>query len=84
LFDSIKGKLQFDDEGKPANAAALVRHLKTVHPEQFGSERTASSIDAGAGGTVTPQLSRDALSRMKPSEIAALDWADVRRVLAAK
>jgi len=81
LFDAVKGELQFDDEGNIANAAALVGRLKTAFPEQFGTQ-PPPSIDAGAGMTARPVLTRDALRRMKPAEIAALDWAEVRRVLA--
>ncbi len=83
LFESVKADLQFADDGKIENAAALVERLKTGFPEQFGFERPAASIDAGAGVAAAPQLSRDALAKMKPAEIAALDWSDVRRVLAA-
>ena len=84
LFATVKGDLQFDADGKLVNAAALVGRLTAAFPEQFGVTRIPNPIDAGAGRTVTPQLTRDALAKMKPSEIATLDWADVRRVLAAK
>ena len=80
LFDAIKGELQFDGEGTVANAAATVGKLKASFPEQFGTP-TPASIDAGAGVRPAPQLTREALAKMKPAEIAALDWNDVRRVL---
>jgi len=83
LFDSVKADLQFADGGTLENAAALIEKLKSGFPEQFGSERPTGSIDGGAGGGAQPQLTRDALAKMKPSEIAALDWSDVKRVLAA-
>lgn len=83
LFDSIKADLQFGDDGKPANAAALIGRLTTAFPEQFGADLPVHSIDAGAGGKPIPALTKDMLSRMKPSEIAELDWAEVRRVLAS-
>ena len=83
LFDSVKADLQFAEDGKVENAAALVERLKTGFPEQFGKERPAASIDAGAGLAVAPQLNKEALAKMKPAEVAALDWADVKRVLAA-
>ncbi len=83
LFDSVKGDLQFASDGNVENAAALVQRLRTAHPEQFGVERPAASIDAGAGMASAPRLTKEALAKMKPSEIAELDWADVRRVLAA-
>ena len=82
LFDSVKGNLQFAGDGTLENAAALIEKLKTAFPEQFGFERQTGSIDGGAGGGAQPQLTRDALAKMKPAEIAELDWADVRRVLA--
>jgi hypothetical protein len=61
---------------------ALLGKLKASFPEQFGTPPPAS-IDAGAGLRPTPQLTREALAKMKPAEIAALDWNDVRRVLAS-
>lgn len=82
LFDAVKGELQFDDEGQIANAAALVGKLKASFPEQFGTH-PPPSIDAGAGTTIRPALTREALAKMQPAEIAELDWNEVRRVLAA-
>ncbi len=82
LFASASGHLQFDDEGKPTNIAAIAANLKQNFPEQFGSF-PPSSIDAGAGaGKQNNFLTREALARMKPAEIARLDWNDVRQVLA--
>lgn len=80
LFDAVRGELQFDDDGAVANAAAIVGKLKASHPEQFGPP-TPPSIDAGAGRAVAPPLTREALAKMKPAEIAELDWNEVRRVL---
>ena len=82
LFEAVKADLQFGDDGKLQNAAALVGELKALFPEQFGTH-TPAGIDAGAGRQQPPALTRDALAKMQPAEIAALDWADVRRVLAA-
>ena len=79
LFGTLTEKLEFDDKGEPANTAALVSDLKARHPEQFGTQ--TASIDAGAGTTAKPALTREALGRMKPAEIAKLDWAAVREVL---
>jgi len=84
LFDLVKGDLQFADDGTAVNAAALIERLKSGFPEQFGVGGRVGSIDAGAGITAAPQLTKGALAKMKPAEIAELDWADVRRVLAAK
>ena len=80
LWDVVAGQVEFDDEGRPANVAAVVASLKAKFPEQFGNH-IPQSIDGGAGQTATPRLTKEALRRMKPSEIAELDWADVRRVL---
>lgn len=82
LFEAVKGEIEFDDEGKAKNADAIIQKLKDRHPEQFGT-RVPQSIDGGAGQTSPPRLTRSALARMKPSEIAELDWAEVRRVLAS-
>ena len=82
LFDSVKADLQFAADGEVENVAALVQKLKQAHPEQFGTQHPLGSIDAGAGVAAAPQLTRDALAKMKPAEIAALDWNDVKRVLA--
>jgi hypothetical protein len=82
LFDSVKGDLQFADDGTLENAAAIVGKLKTSFPEQFGPDRP-QSIDAGSGQAAAPRLTRDALHRMSAAEIAELDWNDVKRVLAS-
>ena len=82
LFESARGDLQFDADGTLVNAAAIVERLKTKFPEQFGYDRPAASIDGGAGRIAAPALTKDALARMSPAEIARLDWADVRQVLA--
>jgi hypothetical protein len=81
LFGSVKGELQFADDGTLENAAALLSRLKTSFPEQFGAD-TPQSIDAGSGQTAAPRLTRDALQRMSAAEISELDWAEVKRVLA--
>lgn len=85
LWDALEKDLQFADDGTLQNAAALIQNLKTAHPEQFGflgRAGSVGSIDAGAGITAAPQLTRDALAKMTAAEIAELDWADVRQVLA--
>ena len=83
LFESAKSKLQFADDGEMTNAAAIVEMLRTQYPEQFRSSK-AASIDGGAGRSVPAPLTREALRKMKPAEIAKLDWAVVRRVLSEK
>lgn len=81
LWDALRHELEFDDDGKPVNSAELIAGLRAKFPEQFGT-RVPGSIDGGAGQTAAPQLTRAALAKMKPAEIAQLDWADVKRVLA--
>ena len=82
LFASVQSEIQFDEDGKPANIAAIAANLKQKFPEQFGSDQPAS-IDAGAGRTSQNNfLTRDKLAKMTPQEIARLDWNDVRHVLA--
>lgn len=81
LFDFIKSDLQFSDDGSVGNAAALIERLKRRFPEQFGYDRPSVSIDAGAGRMAVPQLTKEVLAKMKPVEIAELDWADVKRAL---
>ncbi len=83
LFDVVKGDLQFADDGTLVNSAAIVERLTHDLPEQFGVGKPTVSIDAGAGRVSAPALTKDALSRMSASEIADLDWAEVRNVLAA-
>ncbi len=82
LFDAIKADLQFTDDGSVANAAAIVERLRRTFPEQFGADQRPASIDAGAGLASVPRLSKESLAKMKPAEIAKLDWEDVKRTLA--
>jgi len=82
LFDAVKGELQFADNGKLENKSAILERMKTRFPEQFGYEKPTASIDGGAGHGGGITLTREALTKMRPAEIAALDWADVRNVLA--
>ena len=83
MFDAAKSDLQFADDGSVLNAAAMVGKLKAKFPEQFGVDRPNTSVDAGAGRINRPSLTKEALAAMKPSEIAKLDWADVRNVLSS-
>lgn len=80
LWDALRHELLFDDEGKPVNSAELIASLRAKFPEQFGT-RVPASIDGGAGQTDTPLLTRAALAKMKPEDIAKLDWNEVKRVL---
>lgn len=85
MFDAAKESLQFGDDGALENADAIVADLKRKFPEQFGSERvSAPPIDGGAGtGRQHDILTKEALAKMKPAEIARLDWDEVRQVLSA-
>ncbi|HQZ96516.1 MAG TPA: hypothetical protein PLP21_09375 [Pyrinomonadaceae bacterium] len=82
LFEAVKGDLQFADDGSLTNAAAVVDRLRRDFPEQFGGATPPASIDAGAGTAPVPRLSKDTLAKMKPTEIAKLDWEEVKRTLA--
>ena len=73
LFDAVKDGLQFAADGTLQNAAAVIGKLKAGFPEQFGTEPYPTSIDAGAGAASVPQLTKEALAKMKPAEIAELD-----------
>jgi hypothetical protein len=82
LFASVKGDLQFAEDGSPLNTAALVERLRRDFPEQFGADRP-QPIDAAAGHGRQGIISRESLAAMKPDEIAKLNWDDVRAALSA-
>jgi hypothetical protein len=82
LFEAAKADLQFGESGGLENLEALVAKLQRTFPEQFAGGGSGS-IDAGAGRHSAPQLTRELLGRMKPADIAKLDWSEVRRVLAS-
>ena len=81
LFAAAQDSLQFADDGSVQNAEAIVAGLKEKFPEQFGPFRLPP-IDAGAGTSGSQNvLSRRALARMKPADIARLDWEQVKNAL---
>jgi hypothetical protein len=81
LIAAAEKDIQFDDMNEPVNIAAVIARLTQTYPAQFGAEKPAS-IDAGAGRSNQNNfLTREALSKMKPQEIARLDWDDVKSVL---
>ena len=81
LIAAAEKEIQFDDEGEPANIAAVISKLMQNYRAQFGPEKPVS-IDAGAGRSNQNNfLTREALAKMKPEEVARLDWNDVRSVL---
>ena len=77
LTDRARESFQFSDEGVLTNAEAVLEHLRKTYLEQF----TASSIDATAGRTSRPTLTKEALARMTTAEIQRLDWNEVRSAL---
>jgi len=79
IAESAKESFQFSDEGKLENAEAVIDLLKKTYPEQFA----IPSIDASAGRTARPAITKEALARMTPAEIQRLDWAEVRAALSA-
>ena len=90
LFEASRSRLTFDDEGKLAGAEELIANLRDRFPEQFAAEAEpatrqpvqAPSINSGAGRSMGRMpLTKEQLARMKPREIAGLDWNEVREVL---
>ncbi|MFZ1702142.1 MAG: hypothetical protein WBO10_06255 [Pyrinomonadaceae bacterium] len=84
LWDALAGEIEFDDTDAGANIDSLIAKAREKYPEQFTPTSVTGSIDGGAGQTATARLTREALKRMTPSEIAELDWEEVKRVLAAR
>jgi len=80
LADQAKEQFQYSEEGKLTNAEQVVEHLRKTYPEQF----TPASIDASAGRTQRPTLTKEALSRMTIPEVQQLDWNEVRSALQGK
>ncbi len=85
LFAAAKDGLEFSDNGRLQNSAAIVEDLKRKHPDQFGALRPETSIDGGAGTLASAQmLSAEGLSKMTPAQIQKLNWDDVRRVISER
>ena len=82
LFAAVKEDLQFTEDNKVQNTAALVEHLKRKFPDQFGIQKPDASIDGGAGTLASSHvLSAEGLSKMTPAQIQKLNWDDVQRVI---
>lgn len=82
LFELARGLEQIDETGELGNAAAIVREIKKRYPDEFRAGSPAAvSINGGAGATATAPLTRGILAKMKPADIAKLDWQAVRHVL---
>jgi len=77
LVERAKESFQFSESGELANAEAVVEHLRRTWPEQFAP----ASIDASAGRSARPTLTKEALQQMTSEEIKRLDWAEVRSAL---
>lgn len=85
-FAALKDSLAFDEKtGKLSNAKDLIESFKTTYPDQFGTEKPDTGIDAGAGqGQKGAKLTQAQLEKMTPQEIAQLPWEDVKAAMAAK
>jgi hypothetical protein len=82
LANDAKGAFQFGEDGKLVNTEALIERMRGRYPEQFGRDIPVGSIDAGAGRSAAPPLTRETLSRMSPADIQRLDWDEVKSALA--
>jgi hypothetical protein len=83
VFEAAKGSLQFGGDGSVENSEAVVAQMKQKFPEQFGTA-IPPSIDGGAGQAVLPSaLTKEALAKMKPDEIARLDWNVIKEALSS-
>lgn len=82
LFELARGLEQIDETGELDNAAAIVREIKKRYPDKFRAGSPAAvGINGGAGTVAATPLTRDMLAKMKPADIAKLDWQAVRHVL---
>ena len=87
LFDASVNRFEFNDDGALTNGASLINDLHQKFPEQFVTEEAVAPppippIHAGAGRDRAQQtLTREALAKMTPQEVALLDWNDVKHVL---
>ena len=84
MLSAVGGELQFDEDGVLVNGAAIVEKLKRDFPESFAGGVRPAAIDGGAGSRRLSSLTKEALAKMSPAEIARLDWEDVRRVLSGE
>lgn len=86
MWKAIKGEIEFDDKtGKPTNLKDLIKDLKADYPDSFGEPKPTEGIDAGKGQDKnTGTLTKEKLAAMSPSEIQALDWEEVKKVMAGK
>ena len=79
-----EGSMQVGENGELQNTAAILHELRQSFPEQFAAETKPIGIDGGAGSGTFKPLTREMLAKMKPADIAKLDWQAVRSVLENK
>jgi hypothetical protein len=90
LFEASSARLEFDDNGGLKNTTELIADLRSRFPEQFAVDSPQSppptppvpTINSGAGRHPREQtLTKEMLARLKPREIANLDWNEVKQIL---
>jgi hypothetical protein len=79
-----ENSMQLDENGELQNAEAILHEFKQSFPEQFSEQTKPVGIDGGAGSATFKPLTREILAKMKPADIAKLDWQAVRSVLENK
>ncbi len=79
-----ENSLQFGADGEPQNTEALIGEMRLSFPEQFAESAKPAGIDGGAGSGTLKPLTREMLAKMKPADIAKLDWQAIRSVLENK
>lgn len=86
MWKAIKGEIEFDEKtGKATNLKELIKDLKADYPDSFGEPKPTEGIDGGKGQDQnTGTLTKEKLAAMSPKEIQALDWEEVKKVMAAK
>lgn len=84
IYRIVAGDLEYDDKGNISNLADVLESAKADFPELFDT-KPSQSIDGGAGtSNAQGTLTKEMLAKMTPSEINALDWNAVQKVLTAK
>lgn len=82
LSSAVEKHIEIGEDGSTQNVQALVERLRRDFPAQFApSPAPPRPIDGGAGRSDPRPLTREALAKMTPEQIAALDWREVSSVL---
>lgn len=86
MWNAIKGDLEFDDKGKLTNLKDLVKELQAEYADQFGEPKPEGTVEGGAGQQTGggSGLTKEKLATMSASDIKALDWEEVKKVMAQK